>query len=139
MSWGFPPPPGTGGRGPVVNVRNLASGYWRRFLFPEFRCLIPFDEFSEWTETRPKREVWFRPTFEGAAFAGIWAPGAEGAPPVHAVLTRAPNRVVAAVHPKAMPVVVRPEEREVWLRLPARELVGFQERPAEDALERIAD
>ena len=38
MRWGFPPPPGA--RAPVVNVRNLASPFWRAALTnPARRCL----------------------------------------------------------------------------------------------------
>ena len=40
MRWGFPPPPKAGSR-PVTNVRNVASPFWRNWLKPEFRCLVP--------------------------------------------------------------------------------------------------
>jgi putative SOS response-associated peptidase YedK len=71
MRWGFPPPPQ--GNAPVVNVRNVASPYWRGWLKPEWRCLVPFTSFSEWTDTTPKSIRWFalgdaEPT---GAFAGI--------------------------------------------------------------------
>ena len=53
--------------------------------------------------------VWFglsedqHPLF---AFAGIWRPGDEG--PFMAILTCEANATVGAVHPKAMPVMLRP-------------------------------
>ena len=81
MRWGFPPPPSAGPQ-PVTNVRNTASGYWRGWLEPRFRCLVPATSFCEWTDSRPKVTHWFaidesRPLF---AFAGIWRPwtGARG-------------------------------------------------------------
>src|SRR3954451_9072208 len=76
MRWGFPPPPKVGTQ-PVTNVRNVASPFWRPWLKPEFRCLVPVSAFSEYADTKPKKTpVWFalhenRPLF---AFAGIWRP-----------------------------------------------------------------
>jgi putative SOS response-associated peptidase YedK len=75
MRWGFPPPPSAGPQ-PVTNVRNTGSGYWRGWLEPRFRCLVPATSFCEWTDSRPKVTHWFaidesRPPF---AFAGIWRP-----------------------------------------------------------------
>lgn len=73
MRWCFPPPPNFG-TAPGTNVRNLKSPYWRSWLKPEWRCLVPATSFCEWTDNRPKMPHWFaldetRPLF---AFAGIW-------------------------------------------------------------------
>ena len=125
MSWGFPGPAAAGGR-PVTNVRNLDSPFWRGALSdPRRRCLVPVTSFCEWTAepdpvTGRKAKIWFglmdeaQPLF---AFAGLWRPGdQEGAAPFMAFLTCAPNEVVGAVHPKAMPVMLRPgAETEQWL------------------------
>ena len=60
-------------------------------------------------ETKRKSKVWFslsegqNPLF---AFAGLWRPGEEG--PFMAFLTCEANQLVGAVHPKAMPVMLRP-------------------------------
>ncbi len=76
MRWGFPPPPKVGMQ-PVTNVRNIASPYWRPWLKPAFRCLVPVTSFSKYADTKPRKTpVWFaldesRPLF---AFAGIWRP-----------------------------------------------------------------
>ena len=77
MRWGFPPPPKFGTR-PVTNVRNTQSAFWRTWLKPEFRCLVPVTSFCEYTDSVPKVPNWFalgpeRPLF---AFAGIWRPWA---------------------------------------------------------------
>ena len=74
--------------------------------------------FCEWTgEVGSKRKVWFGmheaadPLF---AFAGIWRPGEGG--PFMAFLTCEANQTVGAVHPKAMPVMLRPgEDVTRWL------------------------
>ena len=122
MKWGFPGPAAAGGR-PVTNVRNLNSGFWRNALNePRRRCIVPVTSFCEWTadpdpETKRKSKVWFglseeqHPLF---AFAGIWRPGEGG--PYMAFLTCDANQVVGAVHPKAMPVMLRPgADIERWL------------------------
>lgn len=114
MRWGFPPPPQ--GRAPVVNVRNLTSPFWRGILNkPDFRCLVPVTSFSEWQgEKGSKVQRWFnipsRPVF---AFAGIWRPTDDGN--VFAFLTCAPNPLVAAIHPKAMPVILDEADHTTWL------------------------
>jgi putative SOS response-associated peptidase YedK len=76
MRWGMPPPPPNFGNRPVTNVRNLKSPYWRAWLEPGWRCLVPATSFCEYTDGRPKVPHWFalddsRPLF---AFAGIWRP-----------------------------------------------------------------
>ena len=122
MKWGFPGPVAAGGR-PVTNVRNLNSGFWRNALNePARRCIVPVTSYCEWTaepdpETKRKSKVWFglseeqHPLF---AFAGIWRPGEGG--PFMAFLTCEANQVVGAVHPKAMPVMLRPRaDVERWL------------------------
>ena len=128
LQWGFPSPPGA--RGPVSNVRNLASPFWRSALgTPARRCLIPASEFCEW-EGVPgaKRPRWFRvPSLPVFAFAGIWQPHAGdlfGAGiGVFAMLTCAPNALVAAVHPKAMPMILHPEDHHRWLTAPLAEVL----------------
>lgn len=117
MTWGFPGPAAAKGR-PVTNVRNLTSPFWRSALDkPERRCIVPVTRFCEWTgEVGSKRKVWFgmaeahEPLF---AFAGLWRPGDGG--PFMAFLTCESNAVVGAVHPKAMPVMLRPSQAAAWL------------------------
>jgi len=114
MGWGFPPPPN--GRAPVVNVRNLSSPFWRDALArPALRCLVPVTEFCEWEgEAGRKRDRWFSvPSLEIFSFAGIWRQTAAG--PVYAFLTCAPNALIAPIHPKAMPVILHPEDEARWL------------------------
>jgi hypothetical protein len=58
MRWGFPPVAQPGAR-PITNVRNLGSGYWRGWLKPEFRCLVPATSFCEYDGRHGKRPTWF--------------------------------------------------------------------------------
>ena len=104
---------------PVTNVRNLSSSFWRSTIArPGWRCLVPFTSFAEPKPgTGPDGRLdcwWFSlPATEVAAFAGIWRPSEWG--DVFAFLTCEPNPLVAPVHPKAMPVILHPDDHDRWL------------------------
>lgn len=132
MRWGFPPPPhdnqASGGR-PVTNIRNLNSSFWRPWMAPAQRCIVPATSFCEYTDVRPKVAHWFaldeqRPLF---AFAGLWRPWRgvrgkqDGEHLLFAFLTTAANALVAPIHAKAMPVMLVGEEIETWLNAPEAE------------------
>jgi putative SOS response-associated peptidase YedK len=146
MRWGFPPPPSIG-KQPVTNVRNVKSGYWRPWLKPEQRCLVPLTSFCEWTASRPKVTHWFalsdeRPLFW---FAGIWRPwtgdrrGETGEHRLYAFLTTQANAIVAPIHAKAMPVVLTTEDDcETWLTAPAEEALALQQPAPNDLLRIVA-
>jgi putative SOS response-associated peptidase YedK len=144
MIWGFPGPAAAKGR-PVTNVRNLASPFWRSAISaPERRCIVPVTRFCEWTgDTGSKRKVWFglrdedEPLF---AFAGIWRPGAkdDGGRPFMAFLTCTANATVGAVHPKAMPVMLRPGDIGRWLDSETEQACALAV-PFEDADMRVID
>lgn len=123
LRWGFPLE--QAGKAPksVTNARsdNLGSPFWRD-SFRQRRCLVPVTEFCEWTQDHPKQQVWFAmrdtPVF---AFAGLWrhwrgrVQGQEATWTVFAFLTCSANAVVADVHPKAMPVMLGPDQFDTWL------------------------
>jgi len=50
MRWGFPAPPKVGNH-PVTNVRNVSSPFWRAWLKPQYRCLVPLTSFSEYNRS----------------------------------------------------------------------------------------
>ncbi len=134
MSWGFPGPVSAKSR-PVTNVRNLASPFWRNALGQaERRCIVPATSFCEWTgETGRKSKVWFGLAEEQAsrlfAFAGLWRPGEGG--PFMAFLTCEANRTVGEIHPKAMPVMLRPADVARWLDSPREDACALAQ-PFED-------
>ena len=120
--WGVPPPPAaalTGGA-PVTQVRNLTSPFWIGTLrHTEFRCLVPATAFQLWSQTADPRTGkrtahWFSlassPLF---ALAGIWR---DSEIPSFALLSCDPNRLVASVNPRTMPVILRGKDQERWLR-----------------------
>lgn len=151
--WGMPSPAfalkGKKSDSGVTNVRNLSSPHWRRWLGAENRCVVPFTSFSE-NEVQAdgsRPPVWFalddsRPL---SFFAGIWTrwtsvrkvKEGETTNDLFAFLTCEPNKEVAAVHPKAMPVILTtPTEIETWLTAPTAEAVKLQ-RPLPDGALRV--
>lgn len=145
MRWGFPPPTASRARH-VTNVRNVQSSWWRPWLQPRFRCLVPATSFCEYDD-RTKVPHWFaldasRPLF---CFAGLWRPWtgvrrkAEGAQEhlLFAILLSAANTLTGAAHAQAMPVILTTEEdRQKWLSAPAEEALQLQ-RPAPDETLRL--
>ena len=120
MAWGVPMSlpgkrEGTTVTKRVTNVRNLTSPFWRSMLSrPAHRCLVPFSTFAEPKPNAGRQEIWFRVTDAPvSAFAGIWRPSAEGN--VFAFLTCEPSPLVAPIHPKAMPVILHPQDYDRWL------------------------
>jgi putative SOS response-associated peptidase YedK len=147
MRWGFPPPPGMG-TWPVTNVRNTKSGYWKPWLKPEQRCLVPFTSFCEYTDSTPKVPHWFaanedRPVL---CFAGIWRPwtGTRGTKKdpstgehmLYSFLTTEANDDVRPIHAKAMPVVLAPDEWDTWLTAPVDDALKLQ-RPLPNGAIRV--
>ncbi|SIT74859.1 SOS response-associated peptidase family protein [Pontibaca methylaminivorans] len=139
--WGMPSPRSAlkTARDPgVTNVRNLGSPHWRRWLGADHRCIVPLEAFAEPGPGR--KPVWFEAADDQPMFfAGIEVRGwksvrkvkdGETTDDLFAFLTCRPNAEVGAVHPKAMPVILRSaDEWEAWLAgIPAAE---FQ-RPLPD-------
>lgn len=105
----------------VTNVRNLQSPNWRNMLSgADRRCLVPVTDFCEWSgEKGSKTEHWFSlPAAPIFSFAGVWRPSEAG--DVFAFLTcgylgEPANHIVGAVHAKACPVILQPEDEQRWL------------------------
>jgi putative SOS response-associated peptidase YedK len=148
MRWGFPPP-GIGTQ-LVTNVRNVKSPYWRGWLKPEWRVVVPATSFAEYEDTKPRKTpVWFaldetRPLF---CFAGIWRPwtgvrkktegGIEHR--LFSFLTCQANGVVAPIHPKAMPVILTTQDEiNTWMTSPAEVALQLQRPLPDDALTIVA-
>jgi putative SOS response-associated peptidase YedK len=147
--WGMPSPTfalkGRNCDPGVTNIRNTASPHWRRWLMPEHRCAVPFTSFSE-NDHLPdgtKPPVWFAldKTRPLACFAGIWTrwtsvrkvKEGETTNDVFGFLTTEPNAEVGAIHPKAMPVILRTrEEINVWMTEPWPGALKIQ-RPLPDS------
>jgi putative SOS response-associated peptidase YedK len=80
------------------------------------RCIVPADAFYEWDRTTSPRQPYaIGPSREGEllAMAGIWS-ATRHAPPTVAILTTAPNELVARIHDR-MPVILPPDLVADWL------------------------
>jgi len=146
MRWGFPPPPNAGAYY-VTNVRNVASGFWKPWLKVEHRCIVPAAQFAEPDPEKPKprAERWFARS-DGAPmfFAGIWrtwdgdrgpkSKPVSGPHKIFSFLTCPPNGVVEPIHPKAMPVILQPEDVMTWLTADPKDALKLQKPLADEAL-----
>lgn len=137
--------------GGTTNIRNTASKHWTRWLGVENRCVVPFTRFAE-PDPASKVEggrtpnAWFAGDESEPLlfFAGLWVPQWECVRKVKeglvtcdlfAFLTTEPNAVVAPIHPKAMPVILRnTDEIETWLTAPWEEARSLQRPLPADAL-----
>lgn len=147
MRWGMPSPAfalkGKKTDRGVTNIRNTVSPHWRPWLGVSHRCLVPFTAFSEYgTKDGRKVPVWFalnenRPL---AFFAGVWTnwtstrkvSEGEVKADLFGFLTCEPNKVVAPIHPKAMPVILtRSEEFDLWMNGTTEDALSLQ-RPLDD-------
>lgn len=117
--WGFQPfwADGDPGRS-WINAR--AETAWESPAFgPALRatrCIIPAEAFYEWDRSASPRQPYaIGPAADGAflPMAGIWSSTRHAAPTV-AILTTAPNPLVARIHDR-MPVILRMELLADWL------------------------
>ncbi|MBN1337668.1 MAG: SOS response-associated peptidase [Deltaproteobacteria bacterium] len=140
VRWGIPAPPGNRFPRPVINARaeTLLSSPFFRTAVRSGRCLVPADGFYEWrAEGRRRVPVLFRrPGGEPFAIAALADRRPEGEATVEAcaLVTCAPNAVVAPIHDR-MPAILDPDAFETWLdpgvpSAVAARLLG----PAPDAL-----
>jgi putative SOS response-associated peptidase YedK len=153
--WGMPTPAfalkGRVSDSGITNIRNTVSPHWRRWLDVEHRCVVPFTSFSE-NEHLPdgtKPPVWFAldETRPLAFFAGIWTrwtsvrkiKEGETTNDVFGFLTTVPNKEVGAIHPKAMPVILRTrEEIDLWMTATTSEALKLHRPLADDSLVIVA-
>lgn len=103
----------------MINARaeTVAEKPSYRKAFKERRCLILADGFYEWQKTDSgKQPFYIRMEDESPfAFAGLWESWQNGREIRSCtIITTSPNEVAAQVHNR-MPVILHPEDYEMWL------------------------
>ena len=96
-----------------------------RDAFRRRRCVIPADGFYEWQRLEGKKQPFFFRTRDERpfGFAGLWERWeGEGGHVINscAILTTEANEVLRPVHDR-MPVILHPDDYELWLGAEARE------------------
>lgn len=111
----------------LINARSetVAEKPAFRASFKQRRCVITADGLYEWRKTEGRKQPFFFRMRDGRpfGFAGLWERW-EGGGPGKAInsctiLTTEANEVLRPVHDR-MPVILHPEDYELWLDADAR-------------------
>jgi putative SOS response-associated peptidase YedK len=122
MRWGFQPGwmKGKSNRPPPINARGetLLERPMFKGAVGKGRCLIPADGFYEWKVIlgqKAKQPMHIRlKGGELLAFAGIRTWGGDDVGPTCAIITTAPNELVATIHDR-MPVILTDHGGRLWM------------------------
>ena len=130
LRWGLIPSwaddPQIGSR--MINARSETAAEKPSFrrAFRERRCLIPADGFYEWQRTGNGKQPYYIHMKNGSpfGFAGLWESWRD--PEDYelrscTILTTEPNKLLAPIHNR-MPVILHPENYELWLDPDVREV-----------------
>jgi len=105
----------------MINARSetVADKPSFRAAFKRRRCLIPADGFYEWQKVGDRKQpIYIHATDKRPlALAGLWEmwQDPEGsALQTCTILTTTPNELMAPIHNR-MPVIIEPEDYEMWL------------------------
>lgn len=145
LRWGLLPgwskSPADGVR--MINARceTVASSPAYRAPFRERPCLVVADGFYEWKVVGPKeKQPYFITRKEGApfAFAGLWEPKSIADRDTFTIITCPANAACAPIHDR-MPVMLAPEDWDVWLGAPDQRKDLLRPFPAEQMALRPVD
>lgn len=157
-NWGMPTPSiylkGKAYDPGITNIRQVDSSWWRRWLGPASRCVVPFNAFAEPNSKRQRPgervpNAWFaqNPDRPLMFFAGVWTPWSgvkkvrdgEREFELFGILTTEPNEIVKPIHFKAMPAILTtPDDVDLWLT-GRWEDVRHLQRPLPDAMLILVD
>lgn len=135
MRWGLIPSwsKDRSGAASMINARSETAATKPAFrdALKSRRCLIPTDGFSEWKRDGKNKQPHCFEVGEGElfAFAGLWDrwkdPSGNWIKSC-SILTTTPNDVTAAVHDR-MPVILDPNDYDLWLDLGMRDVGAASE------------
>lgn len=117
MKWGYPPA-SKKSKNLLINARaeTAPEKYTFRYDFEHRRCLIPATGFYEWS--KEKQQYLFTDSDRLLFIGGLYTKPKEEEGKLQqnfVILTKSPDEIVSKVHSR-MPVLVRPEQLEDWLR-----------------------
>jgi putative SOS response-associated peptidase YedK len=128
LKWGLIPSwaddPSMGSR--MINARSETAAEKPSFrgAFKKRRCLIVADGFYEWQKVNGGKQPYYIRMEDGSpfAFAGLWESWDKYGEEIRSctILTTEANHLVGEVHHR-MPVILPPENYEVWLDPDMRE------------------
>lgn len=117
LVWGLIPARSTDGKR-FINVRAETIEIKSSFSesFKRRRCLILADGFFEWKRSARSKQAYYFQMTDGSqfAFAGIWDTWGKDQTKSCAIITTTANETLAPVHDR-MPVILRPENYDLWL------------------------
>lgn len=93
--------------------RLTSSPLWKK-VYPSKRCVVPVSAFHEW---QGKQVYNIYPEGEATALAGLWQSWHFGDDQVNSftVITLPPHPRFSHIHPKSIPLMLRPEQFDLWL------------------------
>ncbi|RMJ01608.1 hypothetical protein DOQ08_03190 [Marinobacter litoralis] len=104
--------------------RLTSSPLWKK-VYPSNRCIIPVSAFHEW---QGKQVYNVHPLNEATALAGLWQSWYFGDEQVNSftVITLPPHPKFSHIHPKSIPLMLRPKEFDLWLDPHFHQVEAFQ-------------
>lgn len=122
FKWGLVPrwakDPAVGNR--LINARSetVTEKPSFREAFKRRRCLVPMEGFYEWARRGDRKRPFYFHMRDGEPFAvaGLWEVWESNGEPLETctLLTTEANELLAPYHDR-MPVIVRPEDYDLWL------------------------
>ncbi|HKK55817.1 SOS response-associated peptidase [Marinobacter sp.] len=104
--------------------RLTSSPLWKK-VYPSKRCIVPVSAFHEW---RGKQVYNIHPENEATALAGLWQSWHFGDEQVNSftVITLPPHPRFSHIHPKSIPLMLRPQDFDLWLDPGFHQVEAFQ-------------
>lgn len=104
----------------TINARaeTVATAPSFRAAFKVRRCIVPASGFYEWQKDGTRKQPYLIEADDESplSFAGLWERWEHGPEPIETftIITTEPNELLAPIHNR-MPVILAPEDFDVWL------------------------
>jgi len=104
--------------------RLTSSPLWKK-AYPSKRCIVPVSAFHEW---KGKQVYNIHPENRATALAGLWQSWHSGDEQVNSftVITLPPHPKFSHIHPKSIPLMLKPEDFDLWLDPASDQVDVFQ-------------